>query len=138
MVCKGGGLYPALRVVFGLSIWLPVASQASAADTYTCTFTKECIGAKPCDPDISHNVDLTRANRGWMMVMEGQEPIEFIELPSSGDIELHALSIEFDTIAGGSSMLSVDQDGAAILSTHGNFPSLGVVTHHGTCMPKDG
>ncbi len=143
MIGWNGGVNPALRhlamkVAVGFCAMVLAPSPAFAGERYVCTFTTECVATSPCDPNVNHTVELIAAGRGWDMIIEGQEPVEFIELPSSGDVERHMVAIDIDPTTGGTSMLSIGSDGMAVLSIHGNFPSLGAVTHLGTCTTGDG
>ena len=128
----------ALHLVSGLAIALPVATQSFAADTFGCTFTQECIDDTPCKARDGMTATLTRNNNTWVVTPPDGQPIRFTDLPGAPEGTLRLITTEIDLDADAAAMLSISDTGRAILSIHGNFLSLGVVTHLGTCMPKDG
>ena len=124
-------------MALGWGLTLTGAPPAMAAESYICVFTQECIGAQPCDTDIRLSATLGHAGGTWSMTGDDiDNPIRFDELRGAGNGGLRLVSTGLDPDAGATAMLSIFPGGQAFLSTHGNFPTPGVVTHLGICTPR--
>ncbi len=139
MICRGGGMNLALRMVFGLGFVVLATTPAMADDAFSCTFVRECptdgacIGYEPQMTMFTHDdADI------WSMAGADGQTVPFAEM-SVPTKDLRAfVSDSADPDASAVSLLSIFEDGSAILGIHGVFLSPGSVTHLGTCVPKDG
>jgi hypothetical protein len=123
------------------TLWL-LPQLAFAAESYRCTFTEECIGSQACVEKTAFVSKLYRSDGAWHMTKLATQQTDdvavFDELKGSSAEARKLLSTNLDPDADTVSLLSISETGEAILSTHGYFPSLGVVTHLGICLPEDG
>ena len=135
----GGGVNPALRMVLGLGVAVSAPTSAWAEGAFRCTFVRECptdgacIGYEPQATMFTHDdADI------WSLAGADDQAIPFAEM-SAPTKDLRAfVSTSADPDASAVSLLSIFEDGSAILGIHGVFLSPGSVTHLGTCVPKDG
>ncbi len=114
---------------------------ADSPDTYVCRFTEECIANTPCVAGKRLAATLTRDGDGdgenWVVITPKRQTIRFSVLGGTPVGTLRLVSVDMDAGANAAGMLSISETGQAILSVHGYFPGLDVVTHLGTCTPKD-
>lgn len=125
------------------AILLPLAACWSLAGTptvagwngtYACSFTQECIGTdRPCTQGTPLEATLSRKGAGWVLTGDGETGIAFREIGRFGAPLLSLISTQSDPAASAVTLLSVAQDGAAFVSTHGIFLEPGAVLHVGTC-----
>lgn len=111
-----------------------IASPAMAETQFTCVFEMECSGVdNPCTQIEPLVMNLLERENIWGLHAADGEVIVFIpvEEQSEGVFTLTANNFDRDTSA--SSMLSLFEGGQAILTTHGEFVTPGVITQVGTC-----
>lgn len=120
----------------GVAMW--GGAQGLAAETYTCDFTRECIGDELCHATSLAGTTFRRSGEAWVVEIPGSPPVGFTEMGVAREGAIRVVSNDIDPDADAAAMLSVAQSGKAILSIHGYFPELGVVTHLGTCLPEGG
>lgn len=129
--------------VLGISAATPSQVLATDADVaaYRCEFTRECLTGQACtdyEPNVMQFLRDAKDINLWTLAPAGEQPFVFTRLPFETE-DLHAfVSTSVDPGASAVSLLTVFDDGQAILSIHGVFFSPGSVTHLGTCVPKDG
>ncbi len=140
MICRGGGVNPALRLIFGVSIAFLAASQSFAAQSYRCVFTQECPTGDACSAYDPREVSFFRKDGPtglWTLTSADDPDIPFTQLPFETEDLRAFVSTSVDPGASAVSLLTVFSDGQAILGIHGVFFTPGSVTHLGTCVPKD-
>ena len=141
MIRRGGGVKPALQLIFCTGLVLPMASQALADTLFRCEFTQECPTGQPCNDTQPQVMQLAHDARDpglWSLTTGDGQDIQFTSLALETQDLRAFVSVAIDPDASAVSLLTVFGDGQAIMAIHGVFYSPGSVTHLGTCVPKDG
>lgn len=110
--------------------------EPSAADaSFSCIFEMECAGAdQPCtqiDPLI---FNLAEQDTIWGLQAPDGEVTVFVPVETDSEDVFTLLAANSDPDATATSILSLFEGGQAILTTHGEFVTPGVVTQVGTCQ----
>jgi hypothetical protein len=122
------------------SILLSVSFLAgpSAAETqFTCVFEMECSGVdNPCTQIEPLVMNLLERENIWGLHGPDGEVIVFVPIESETDGVFTLVANDFDPDASANSMMSLFEGGQAILTTHGEFLTPGVITQVGTCQTE--
>ena len=123
--------------VAGTILTAVLSATSARAESYSCMFTAECLGANPCGEAFATPADITRETDGWSLSLLGQPyPIKEIELPESR--VLHFILAPVDDEADAVSLHSVFDDGQAFLTTNGDFLEPTTYTLAGECIRENG
>ncbi|MCF6231566.1 MAG: hypothetical protein L3J36_00465 [Rhodobacteraceae bacterium] len=116
-----------------------VATPALAEDSFVCTFARECPTNGAC---ISYEPQTTKFTHDdddiWSLAGADGRAKSFSEMQVPTTKLRAFVSATADPDAPAVSLLTIFDDGSAILGIHGIFLSPGSVTHLGTCVSKDG
>ncbi|TDK45075.1 hypothetical protein [Antarcticimicrobium luteum] len=123
----------------GLAATLALASAmpAGAATAYACVFPSECILGKPCETGRDLAARLDSDGGGWSFGAAGMDPVRFQEIAPGGVGSLHLVSSGIDPDADAAALLTITEDGTALLTVQGDFPSPSAVTHVGSCTEEE-
>lgn len=132
-----------MRITFVLAAGVLALTFAGAPAVFAeqalvCTFTKECITGSPCEARDDLTAGLDHDGQGWVMTLPDGASATFSELAGAPKGTLRLISTDLDPDASATALLSVAEDGQAILSVQGYFPRLAAVTQLGKCTPGGG
>ncbi len=142
MMTGGGGVNSALYLLAGLggavAASLAGVAPAQAAQSFACTFNMVCVAGRDCVVLDAVTATLTGDGDEWVLTSGDGKSARFRPLEAAPEGTLRLITTELDPDAAAAAMLSISDTGRAFLSTQGNFPDLGAVTHLGTCLSEDG
>ena len=113
---------------------LPVAGAAQSA--LSCTLNAGC-GTSDCGADAEISATLESSGDGWRLRSNSEIAGSFREIGAAPGTR-HFVSTDIDPDAGAAALLSVFDDGRALLSLHGTFMVPTAETYGGRCTAETG
>lgn len=129
------GFYHLLAAT-GLVLPLLAGHPAEAARSLECIFDRECIADTPCQNRDPLPASMIETGNSWEFLLPQGDMAHFTAIRAPAERRFF-VSTDLDPDADAVAMLTISEGGEALLTFHGNFPDLGVVTHTGTCLPEN-
>lgn len=124
-------------LVAAAAIVCALAGPTVAETQFTCVFEMECSGVdNPCTQIEPLVMNLLERENIWGLHGADDEVIVFTPVEAQSEGVFTLMANNFDTDASATSMLSLFEGGQAILTTHGEFVTPGVITQVGTCKAE--